>query len=398
MIPIQKILPFSTIFGIILVSVGIYFLCRTETNSICTRGTDRIKIIDSKVVDYTHCINGFELSCREEILKGRQKHCQCSMVEFTLNSSLPGEVIVFYQLDTFSGTSIYNGTNYTLSRDDQQLLGDLTNAPSNSCIPYAYGNDGTPIAPCGAIADAMYTDELMILDQNIENYPYIPRLFHGIVSDADKKNYRNPPNSSEDLATVFKNYSRPKSWNFPIWDLDPTNSSNNGFQNEPFIAWMSAKDSNGPIAAWRVNRNDTVYKDGLPAGNYTLIVNYKYHPLRYMGSRKAVIASTEHEYDPDNCTSTTTRNHFDLGISSLIIGIIFLLISIAAVVYGKKTNWGKGEDNTIHNDQRPSSTNCNGTRQQNGEQKPLQSQKYQITDNESLTATAAVLRTTTDDD
>lgn len=64
----------------------------------------------------------------------------------------------------------------------------------------------------------------------------------------------------------------------------------------------------------------------------------EYHPLRYMGSRKAVIASTEHEYDPDNCTSTTTRNHFDLGISSLIIGIIFLLISIAAFMYGKKTN------------------------------------------------------------
>lgn len=42
-------------------------------------------------------------------------------------------------------------------RDDQQLLGNLTNAPSNSCVPYAYGNDSKPIVPCGAIADAMFT-------------------------------------------------------------------------------------------------------------------------------------------------------------------------------------------------------------------------------------------------
>lgn len=32
------------------------------------------------------------------------------------------------------------------------------------------------------------------------------------------------------LSIVFKNYSRPKSWDFEIWNLDPTNSSNNGFQ------------------------------------------------------------------------------------------------------------------------------------------------------------------------
>lgn len=42
-------------------------------------------------------------------------------------------------------------------RDDEQLLGNLTNAPSKSCIPYAYGDDNRPIVPCGEIADAMFT-------------------------------------------------------------------------------------------------------------------------------------------------------------------------------------------------------------------------------------------------
>lgn len=77
---------------------------------------DRIKIIDSKIVDYTNCVDSIGTPCRVELLKDRHKQCQCSIVDFTLNSSLAGEVIVFHQLDSFNGASIYNDTNYTLSR------------------------------------------------------------------------------------------------------------------------------------------------------------------------------------------------------------------------------------------------------------------------------------------
>lgn len=46
------------------------------------------------------------------------------------------------------------------SRDDSQLLGDLSKPPSTDCRPYDKTDDGVPIAPCGAIANSLFNGML----------------------------------------------------------------------------------------------------------------------------------------------------------------------------------------------------------------------------------------------
>lgn len=49
-----------------------------------------------------------------------------------------------------------NHRRYVKSRDDFQLLGKLSKTPSSDCAPYDYHND-KPIAPCGAIANSLFS-------------------------------------------------------------------------------------------------------------------------------------------------------------------------------------------------------------------------------------------------
>jgi len=49
-----------------------------------------------------------------------------------------------------------NHRRYVKSRDDFQLLGKLSKTPSSDCAPYDYHNN-KPIAPCGAIANSLFS-------------------------------------------------------------------------------------------------------------------------------------------------------------------------------------------------------------------------------------------------
>ena len=46
---------------------------------------------------------------------------------------------------------------YVKSRDDGQLLGDVTKEPDNNCDPFAKDDDGKKYVPCGAIANSMFS-------------------------------------------------------------------------------------------------------------------------------------------------------------------------------------------------------------------------------------------------
>ena len=51
-----------------------------------------------------------------------------------------------------------NHRRYVKSRDDNQLLGVLSENPSSDCIPYREDEiTKKPIAPCGAIANSLFT-------------------------------------------------------------------------------------------------------------------------------------------------------------------------------------------------------------------------------------------------
>ena len=51
-----------------------------------------------------------------------------------------------------------NHRRYVKSRDDDQLLGRLSDTPSSDCHPFDKDPDknNQPIAPCGAIANSLF--------------------------------------------------------------------------------------------------------------------------------------------------------------------------------------------------------------------------------------------------
>ena len=55
--------------------------------------------------------------------------------------------------------SLQNHRRYVRSRDDLQLHGELKSTVSSDCDPFSKVN-GTPIAPCGAIANSLFNGRL----------------------------------------------------------------------------------------------------------------------------------------------------------------------------------------------------------------------------------------------
>ena len=55
-------------------------------------------------------------------------------------------------------TNFYqNHRRYVKSRDDYQLLGQLGRDPSSDCAPFDFSDSSEPIAPCGAIANSLFS-------------------------------------------------------------------------------------------------------------------------------------------------------------------------------------------------------------------------------------------------
>jgi LEM3 (ligand-effect modulator 3) family / CDC50 family len=86
------------------------------------------------------------------------------------------------------------------------------------------------------------------------------------------------------VITAFNGSLPPPNWNKPVYDLDPGNPSNNGYQNEDLIVWMrTAAFPSFRKFYRRVNQTGT-FSQGLPAGNYTLLVAYgecRFHSTKY---------------------------------------------------------------------------------------------------------------------
>lgn len=76
------------------------------------------------------------------------------------------------------------------SRDDSQLLGKLKQTVSDDCAPFIY-NEGKPIAPCGAIANSLFSDILNLTSLSLGK---VPLLRKGIAWPSDKEvKFNNPP-------------------------------------------------------------------------------------------------------------------------------------------------------------------------------------------------------------
>lgn len=102
----------------------------------------------------------------------------------------------------------------------------------------------------------------------------VPLLNTGIAWSSDKNiKFRNPDG---DLETALKGFAKPRDWEKPLWMLDPNNKDNNGFQNEDLIVWMrtAALPSFRKLYR-RVDHATATYENGMSAGKYQLLVDYR---------------------------------------------------------------------------------------------------------------------------
>lgn len=177
-----------------------------------------------------------------------------------------GKIYMYYGLTNF----YQNHRRYVKSRDDNQLLGKLSDIVSGDCEPFAYDSE-KPIAPCGAIANSLFSDELQLYSE--KHNRTVPLIKTGIAWPSDKNiKFKNPEGN---LTEAFMNYARPKNWTKSIYELDPEDESNNGFQNEDLIVWMrTAALPTFRKLYRRVDHEIDGFTEGLVAGSYILTVNY----------------------------------------------------------------------------------------------------------------------------
>lgn len=187
------VLPTFFVIGIAFIPVGVGLLWFS----------DEVKEI---VVDYTYCNRSILQSdgsyvqtgttCSDVIKQNSSEECICK-IDFTLDADFKVSFFVLVHNDVwlylfwqgkvymYYGLSNYyqNHRRYVKSRDDNQLLGRLSNTPSSDCQPFAFVFNATtqkdePIAPCGAIANSLFSGKKC----NCFNYCASNLIFYQITS------------------------------------------------------------------------------------------------------------------------------------------------------------------------------------------------------------------------
>uniref|UniRef100_A0A8B9DL26 Cell cycle control protein n=1 Tax=Anser cygnoides TaxID=8845 RepID=A0A8B9DL26_ANSCY len=209
--------------------------------------------------------------------------CLCS-VDFKLKEDMLGDVFMYYGLQNF----YQNHRRYVISRSDAQLLGRDVNR--SYCAPFTTYNNGTPMAPCGAIANSMFNDTIDLFYNFNSSVIQVPLLKTGNSWWTDKNvKFRNP--QSHNLSSAFAGTARPPYWQKPVYLLDEEDERNNGYINDDFIIWMRVSAFATFRNLYRRISRKRHFADGLPAGNYTFHISYNFPVTKFKG-KKYVILST----------------------------------------------------------------------------------------------------------
>ena len=117
-------------------------------------------------VDYTDCKSTTDNDkfCHQVIADKTGKEldglCKCE-IKFKLEEDWNSDIYLYYGLTNF----YQNHRRYVKSRDELQLLGDVTKKPSDDCSGYDKVGDKN-IVPCGAIANSLFNGKICNSDDS----------------------------------------------------------------------------------------------------------------------------------------------------------------------------------------------------------------------------------------
>ncbi|XP_031561350.1 cell cycle control protein 50A-like isoform X2 [Actinia tenebrosa] len=307
-------LPVFFVVGFVFVPIGIVLLVASDG-------------VQERSIEYTHCNSSqTNKGCDEFFheVNNSGKTCTCEM-SFKLSSDYSGNVFIYYGLSNF----YQNHRRYVRSRDDLQLNGQLQQSVNKDCAPFDKNSSGTSTAPCGAIANSLFNDtfELSYMKSPGTKVP-VPLTDKNIAWESDRTvKFKNP---SGDLKDAFSKYSKPRDWQKPVYELDPSDKNDNGFLNQDFIIWMRTAAFSTFRKLYRKVVLEKDFKDGLPKGTYVVKINYNYPVTRFDGEKRVIISTTSWIGGKNPFLGVA---YITVGVLCIVLGICFLIIHIK---FGKR--------------------------------------------------------------
>lgn len=294
-------LVFGTLLGVLLyyyVGSGTlysvdYTLCpKVDSNITCQSVVDSQMNVNSPISQPCTCRLSFELEDTQDV----------------------EQINVYYGLDRF-----YQNYRFLAHSSDAYQMSGKSLEPRNHKVCRPLVNNKTTV-PCGGLANVIFDDEFSLSTSNMS---FSMDRYNIPLERSRGYQYGNPL----DLQGS-RNYSKPPRWTSEILNLD-NGTQNNGFENGPFIVWMTPSVFGDFVKLYSIIRP----RGGLSKGQYNLEILYKYG-IFSAGGRKFVHI--------ESVGAQGLRNSRLLITLSIMTFIYLIIVIITSLVWWRWAYRGQG--------------------------------------------------------